>query len=43
MQLDTIHEVSNLRSDKAKLESSLNVANLQIKTCESEFENLRKE
>lgn len=43
MQVDTLPEVSNLRADKAKLELSLNVANLQIKTSESELENLKRE
>ncbi|XP_078155669.1 uncharacterized protein LOC144551543 isoform X2 [Carex rostrata] len=43
MQLDTLPEVSNLRADKAKLESSLTAANLQIKTYESELETLKRE
>ncbi|KAJ3689806.1 hypothetical protein LUZ61_018970 [Rhynchospora tenuis] len=43
VQLDTIQEVSNLRSDKAKLESSLNAANLQVKTYELELETLKRE
>jgi chromosome segregation ATPase len=43
VQLDTLPEVSNLRADKAKLEISLNASNLQIKTCKSELENLKRE
>jgi chromosome segregation ATPase len=43
MQLDILPEVSNLRADKAKLEISLNASNLQIKTYESELENLKRE
>ncbi|KAJ4777787.1 Myosin heavy chain-related protein [Rhynchospora pubera] len=43
VQLDTVQEVSNLRSDKAKLESSLNAANLQVKTYESDLETLKRE
>ncbi|KAF3319775.1 myosin heavy chain, cardiac muscle isoform-like protein [Carex littledalei] len=43
MQLDTLPEVSNLRADKGKLESSLTAANLQIKTYESELETLKRE
>ncbi|KAJ3681904.1 hypothetical protein LUZ60_014477 [Juncus effusus] len=43
MDLDNIREVNSIRSDMAKLESSLNDANSQIRVYESELETLKKE
>ncbi|KAG1355018.1 myosin-11 [Cocos nucifera] len=41
--LDAVHEVSILRSDKAKLECSLQEVNEKVKLCETELQTLRQE
>ncbi|KAL6589509.1 hypothetical protein ACP70R_050332 [Stipagrostis hirtigluma subsp. patula] len=41
--LDAIREASLLRADKAKLEASLQDVSAQLKHCESQLEDLRKE
>ncbi|CAN6312020.1 unnamed protein product [Urochloa humidicola] len=41
--LDTIHEASILRADKAKLEANLHDVNEQLRHYESQLEDIRKE
>ncbi|XP_017700665.2 myosin heavy chain, cardiac muscle isoform-like [Phoenix dactylifera] len=41
--LDAVHEVSSLRSDKAKLECSLQEVNEKVKLYETELQTLRQE